>query len=1312
MESEDRYRGIAPVVLTVVLLLLALVPVQALAQGDVGDFTPLNTSMVGGPSTVSDEQTDPVDIPDIKETIPGKLPGEAFGGQVAGLGDVDNDGYDDFSVLVPTRGYAVIYHGGPQIREAFLHPLAGTEFPLSSQSQVRPAGDIDFDGFDDALITAPDVYISGMRAAGAVFVFYGSPSGLKEVADQVIVGTEKDMRMGSDVDSVGDINKDGYSDIIVGADGWNDETGLVRLYLGGPDGLQDHPVWTWEGEATGDRFGHAVTGAGDLNADGWPDFAVGAPFATSGQGKGRVYIYYGEADLSQMGVGSTIFGRMLKSYFGLSIRLAGDVNNDGFSDLIISAPEDPSGPGLKAGKVELYVGEEHGINTTPKWTLQGESSDALLGFTIAFLGDVNRDGYDDVAIGAPSHTSEGVEERGKFYIYFGDKTGFRNAPSVVELGDEAGDRLSMGLAGAGDIDGDGFRDVLVGAPGADTPGGIDSGELHLYRGSDLTMPPFMGDAFSILDPTEGDMILVEHRRYLYRMSVTHRTGFGAINHVDLHLDPEGEDVVFRFLADTHNLIETSDEDDLADGIFVRVDDNSRYIDTSDVILDIRLHWGFPSGRPLTVRVEATDNHGLRTTNVWSDTARVVDRLEFSEEITITGDHQGELRSGDWVSASEGLSFTGALVEYDLAAYGVDTDITYYPPDNSLKVFVRDDMGGEWSAPVLKGAPISVHAIAPGDTRPEMMYSLSVESLDRSKVFRTVNFILNVDGTGVTFRNPDPITTISSLNYIASIEIEDPLGPGVDWTTVQYELVTAGDLAGFKDDWRDASSVTVRSDGSVVADADELFTVGKNHLIWRAKDLVGNGYTMSRPYEIEVDLGNIIFSNPLPIEGKWHQTGAVTVGITIENSRGIAINLEDIQYRTANVTGDYTKWKVLDASGQAGADPSRVNIIIHERFDGGDDNFIQWQARAVESGEYYTSTPHRVNVDLTGPFFSAVSPSDAVFVSGRDVTVTVTVEDALSGTLESSIMYQVLGEDIWHEPLSKSHRGDTFECTARVTLDEGVDNYVVWQARDAVGHRSGAFYQHIKVDTTAPTFSDFTPVQGIVVEERYVEVSIRVSDSGELGRVSGVDLRTLQYTIARPQSGQTAWTHPDIDLSKPIVMFQTVRFVIEVEEGVNTILWRVADASTPVVKVAQSEPYTILADLPDIGPVKAPIIIISEPKELRVDYGNTIFFDASGSYDEDGERLSFVWTSNIDDRIGSSASFSTRLSEGLHTITVKVTKEDSGISAEKTFYLSVESPDDTNKPFSSFWEQMALVLILVFVLITMLLQRWRIKEWDI
>jgi hypothetical protein len=1312
MRTEDMNRGIASVILVLAMLILSFIPAGVLAANEDPPLLEGDSESEEGTYGPLELGSGPVDVPDVKETFQGRYPGDGFGGQTAGVGDVDADGYDDFAVLVPSQDYCIVYKGGRSIQEFYVHPLEGTSFTLTSQSQVRPAGDLDFDGFDDILITTPGHYNGPIRAAGAVFVFYGSPSGLRQMPDQILFGYEEDMRFGSDVDVVGDINNDTYTDVIVGADGWNEDMGMAMLYLGGDSGLMTTPVWVWKGEQKGDRFGHAVTGAGDLNGDGIVDFAVSAPFATSGAGKGRVYIFYGTSNLAEMVVGKVLEGRMLKSYYGLSIRLAGDVNSDGFSDLLISAPEE-SGPQGSAGKVELYLGSEGGLQGSPKWTIQGESQDARFGFTIAFLGDVNRDGYDDVAIGAPFHTSYGKVERGKVYIFFGGDNGFRKIPSVVELGKEAGDHLSFGLAGAGDVDHNGFMDVLVGAPWADTGNGIDTGELYLFRGNDLTLPPLQGDGFGLKDPTEEDLILAEYRKYQFRISVTHRSGFDTLDYVDLHMDPDGEDVVLRLIVETQNLVEVRDPKDLVDGHFARPIESERYLDTTDILLNIKLHWNFPSGRPLTVRVEATDIHGLRVTGRWDDTARVVNRLTFSDEIQVIADRQGLLSSGDWVASTESLTFSGAIVEYDLSSYLVETETPYNPPTGTVLVVIRDDMGGEWTEALSRGTEFEIRALTPAESRPEMLYTISIESEARDKVFWTEQFIINVDGTPLAFRNPEPSSTIASLISTASIEIEDPLGPGPDPFSVQYQVDVAKDNEGWGP-WTTASVSKGPNPGDpMVAEAYEFFTEGTNYIRWRAWDLVGNGPTASFNYSIVVDLGSISFSSPYPDSGQWHNTEAVAVGITVENSQGIDIDLDHIQYRISTSPGVYSDWVNFQASLPPGGDPSTVTVTTNVRMAEGEDNYIQWAARDLQRREYITSSLYLVRVDTTGPDFSEAQPSEDVFVNSKEVLVSVVVGDTLAGVSEDTIKYQVLGDSEWHYPDSKTNRGDAIECTALVSLQEGVDNFIRWQAKDVVGHSSPPFVQRVKVDLTPPTFSDFTPGPTEIATSKFIEVSVHIEDNGPYGLVSGVDLATLEYAVSRPDSGYSPWTHPIIQSASTVVSRYTATVIIELADGdENFIIWRVADASAPDAPMAQrnsavSEPHRIVADLQITLP-RPPVAIVTEPSHVEVTFGTSCKFNARESYSPKGEALTFLWVSDVDGVIGNTPSFSKAMSLGLHSITLTL-RDESGLNTEHSFQINVVAPEEAKRPLSSIWEQVAVLVIVLCVLVTMLLQHYRIRE---
>ena len=1318
MVNGRSMRGIAAAMLVLALLLSAAPPATAGAW-DADAPAAATGGDGGGDATIPIPDGGPIertpeaapkrgDVPDISQTISGTVAGEHLGEQLAGVGDVNNDGFDDFVVLSIDTGEAYVYMGGTPFKRASVSLLSGTNLPLTEQSQVRPAGDLDSDGFADVIVSAPAFYLPAKRAVGAVYVFYGTPAGLKAVPDQILYGRDADGRFGIGIDSVGDMNLDGYSDLVIGADGVDLDTGRVFIYLGGPRGLEEVPAWLWDGEAKGDRFGHAVTGAGDLNGDGWPDFAVGAPFAVSGDSRGRVYIFYGTPSMADLKVGKTLQGQMLRSYFGLAIRLAGDVNNDGFSDLLIASPDTSSATFPGAGQVSLYLGSEFGIKDSPARIIEGQSNESHLGFSIAYLGDVNRDGYDDVAIGAYMHSEPRLTECGKFYVFFGDRSGFSTEAKAEEVGSAAGEHLSAGLAGGGDIDGDGFADMLVGAPGYDVPGKTDAGAVLVFRGADITFPPLLASAVRIEDREQGGLLLPEYRAYHLVATFTHRSGLGQLRTLELHLDPQGEDVTYTYIALNDALVETRDPKGLATAGAAVFFDDTTYRDTYALWVDLTLNWGFPSDRPLSVRLVVRDGKGLMAGGDYGGQGRVVGSLTFAGGLSMSGDSQGPLEDGAWVRGSEGIGISGFMVEYDLTGAGVPEGTAFYPPHGSFAVVARDDMGGEWEVLPDQGGTVSVRVVAPPVPRADLVYTVSLETPDHTTVFRTLAARLRVDATPVRFDSPEPSSTIASLRDTASVVIIDPFGPGVDRTSVQYCINLAGGDDYFGR-WLDAS-VRDMGDGAVVAETYELFTEGRNYIMWRARDLVGNGPALSTAFPVVVDLGNITFVSPTPAGSVWFNTPNVTAGITIENSQGNAIDLSHIQYRTSTSPGAFSDW--LPVPEPSSGTSSRATVTVALRLAEGRSNYIQWRARDTQRREYITSPLNRIQVDLSGPVFSDPAPPEDRFVGERQIiAVSVLVRDGLSGIDEGSVRYRVFGELEWRTP-TVVREGTGFECTAMVNLPDGPDNYIAWWAVDLAGNDVPAvFSQRVMVDRTPPTLTAFSPPADAVVRQATVEVSVRVDDRDSAGgRGSGVDLATFEYTVSRPSTGgYSTWARPEGLAARGVVPFYMVTFTITVDDGdENLVVVRVSD--TTGNNTVTSEPYRISARLPEPSLELPPVIQGIEPKGPSVRYGQATYFDVT-AYSPQGRDLAYQWYSSIDGPLSDMPGFSALLSKGHHTITLTVKEVDGGkLTTQKVFELDVEPPAGPHTPLSGLAERVAVVLIVAFIVVAAVLQRYRIREW--
>ncbi|GGM98165.1 hypothetical protein GCM10010967_34980 [Dyadobacter beijingensis] len=412
----------------------------------------------------------------------------AMGYSVSSAGDINGDGASDIAIGAPfydkgqsDEGAVFVYLGSAKgIKPNPVAILESNQFEAQMGIAVGLAGDIDGNGFSDLVIGA-NLYDQGQVNEGAAFVFYGSKSGINANQPAILEVNQANAMLGMSVAGAGDINADGYGDVLAGAPFYSQgqtEEGAAFLYFGSPKGLGNKPTVIQSNQAYA-HMGSAVASAGDLDADGYADIAVGAPHYDKVQADvGLTTIYSGSAFGINANPSAAIAGVQMNEEMGRSVACVGDVNADGYADLMIGSRLQGKGP-ANEGVVYIYPGSQAGMGKKPLSTLKSGQANAYLGQSVASAGDVDGDGVSDVVIGCHLY-SHGQNNEGAVMIWHGTTSG--PVPASALMVNQPESQFGYSVSGAGDIDGDGYDDIVVGAPRYDN-GQADEGAAFVFRGT-------------------------------------------------------------------------------------------------------------------------------------------------------------------------------------------------------------------------------------------------------------------------------------------------------------------------------------------------------------------------------------------------------------------------------------------------------------------------------------------------------------------------------------------------------------------------------------------------------------------------------------------------------------------------------------------------------------------------------------------------------------------------------------------------------------------------------------------------------------
>jgi RNA polymerase sigma factor (sigma-70 family) len=428
---------------------------------------------------------------DLHRQLDGQAAGDEFGYEVVGVGDLDQDGSDDLLVSAWFASPGGLNRAGSVMAYSGATGLEmyrwdGTVSNQFHGQSIDRAGDVNGDGYPDVIIGATGARPGGFNRAGSAFVYSGRDGTLIHRFD----GQSAFQQHGW-VAGAGDVDGDGFHDLLVGAElaspGGLNGAGSAYLY----SGRTGQVIWTFHGTEEGGHFGNFLAGAGDIDGDGSADLLIAGmdEDALGLTNAGVVYLYSGATGALLQ----KIDGSFANGQLGIGLAGLGDLNGDGKGEYAVGAPG-YSGP--YQGIVDVYSG----LNAAPILQLQGEAVGDRFGFSVANAGDVDGDGLSDILVGAPNAAPGNSVDAGSTYLYSG-----KNGELLRRFdGVNPGDRFGYSAAGAGDIDADGHDEVIIGAPFADPAGQTSAGSVYIY-----SLAPYLSLSSNSLSVTAGNTVDIE-----------------------------------------------------------------------------------------------------------------------------------------------------------------------------------------------------------------------------------------------------------------------------------------------------------------------------------------------------------------------------------------------------------------------------------------------------------------------------------------------------------------------------------------------------------------------------------------------------------------------------------------------------------------------------------------------------------------------------------------------------------------------------------------------------------------------------------
>ena len=820
----------------------------------------------------------------------------------------------------------------------------------------------------------------------------------------------------------------------------------------------------------------------------------------------------------------------------------------------------------------------------------------------------------------------------------------------------------------------------------------------------------MSESAAVEDTRSAENICyAEYEQYNLSVNVITTDNLDDVTKIDVFLDYNSTNISVSYDMGSKQFSKSQDPEGY---LVLNTQDCSAYNDGSDnwfINFNVTFNFTFPHEELIDCYVYTSIVGNEFWIDRFAELFRVENDLELEGTPGLVGEYQGELAEGDWVRGNENITISGLTVRY---AGGP----SIYPEDDYFDVKVVDEGGNAWWDNQSKGESVEIDITSRNVTDTGEEYVISIEAIPGNGTsVGIMTFPVKIDAEAP----PPPeelLCHADSFKDRETVNTNDPV-MYVTWDLVED---TASGLEGYLFSEDDNSGTLDGEFQNYTGIMLEKLAEGFAPIYVWCVDKVGNVGKAAHS-GIFVDLTPPVFENILPIDGSWFNRSDIECSVDILDVEGSGVDGQTIEYSVSyDGPNNFMTW--IPAWLVQGEE--KLTPLVKYNFQEGENNYIKWRVKDVAENGYVESIPSNLKVDITPVEFSDELSLLENWYAKKEATVKIKLSDGGSGVDPDSLAARVSvdgpgGFGPWTaidgDKISALN-DEEYEIEATFQLEEGIGNYIMFRGTDMVGNPlslSGKF--NLKVDTSPAYFSDFTPGEDTSLDNCKVECFTLIWDNG-----SGVDPKTVEYSVSTdgPDDKEFGpWKKAqNVVTGNPTQVMMEIKFEWGME---NYIRWRADDKLGTGYAVSDSHQVWVNSK-PDIE--------ISSPwNDLTVFSDEDISFDASLTNDEDGDELSFYWSSNIDinSSVGYGPSFDAKLVIGNHTITLWVS-DGHGNNISKKIKINVakriiKDPDPPESVFTRagadntmFWILLAgivLFLLLVLMIFFIVIRKKKKKKED-